>query len=481
MEIKPCLEILKTNIIRWYSFKENSKILVVGRGIKPISDFLNKNYEVVALDKTDEATINAEQKFDHIIIKENISLVSKLKNNLSENGSILLLMNNRYGVVNFAYIDGFKTVHENSQKLLTKEEIEKNLKEQGFSNYRFFYPLPSCDFTNAIYSDDLLPEYNDSKLANNNIYLENQNIAFDEIKMLRNFTKNGDFTKFTNSYLIEINPKSKEKAIFYNNIRKDDYRLITKIYDEHVEKEIYNELSTKHINTIKENIEDLEKHGFTLLDKVEDNKVISKYVTMSNLYEKVIETIKNNDVEKAISIIKEKFDFIKEKFENDEVKEINKEYFDNLSTDGLHIVKKAYIDLVFENMFIDENEKIYIYDQEWVIEKCPLEYWLFRIIFNMYMMNGEISDIISRDELLKRFNLFEYWEAFLNAETIFQEKIVNKEIKEYYDKRAEYLSKQNLEPNAELDICNKIKQEYKKYMKKLKILDFLKKIGIIRS
>ena len=342
MEIKPCLEILKTNIIRWYSFKENSKILVVGRGIKPISDFLNKNYEVVALDKTDEATINAEQKFDHIIIKENISLVSKLKNNLSEDGSILLLINNRYGVVNFAYIDGFKTVHENFQKLLTKEEIEKNLKEQGFSNYRFFYPLPSYDFTNAIYSDEFLPKHNDSKLANNNIYLENQNIAFDEIKMLRNFTKNGDFTKFTNSYLIEINPKSKEKAIFYNNIRKDDYRLITKIYDEHAQKEIYNELSTKHINTIKENIEDLEKHGFTLLDKVADNKVISKYVTMSNLYEKVIETIKNNDIEKAISIIKEKFDFIKEKFKDDEVEEINKEYFNNLSTDGLHIVKKAH-------------------------------------------------------------------------------------------------------------------------------------------
>ena len=481
MEIKPCLEILKTNIIRWYSFKENSKILVVGEDIKPISDFLNKNYEVVALAGKDKATINDEQKFDYIIIKENISLVSKLKNNLSENGSILLLMNNRYGVINFSYIDGLKTVYENPQKLLTKEEIEKNLKKQGFSNYRFFYPLPNYDFANAIYSDDFLPEYNDSKLANNNIYLEDENIVFDEIKMLRNFTKNGDFTRFTNSYIIEINPKSTEKAIFYNNIRKDEYRLITKIYDEKVEKTIYTEASQKHVDTIHENIEDLEKHGFTLLDKVEDNKVISKYVTMSNLYEKVIETIKNNDVEKAISIIKEKFEFIKEKFKNDEVKEINEEYFNNLSTDGLHFVKKAYIDLVFENMFIDENEKIYVYDQEWVIENCPLEYWLFRIIFNMYMMNGEISEIISRDDLLKRFNLFEYWEVFLNAETIFQEKVVNKEIKEYYDKRGELLSKQNLEPNAELDICNKIEQEYNKYMKHLRRLNLLKKIGLIKS
>ena len=477
MEYKPCLDILKTNVIRWYNFKENSKILIIGKDIKPIYDFLSKNHETIDLYK---ATARIVQKFDYIIIKDDISLISLVRYNLKFDTTILLLMNNRYGVSYFARADGIETVRENVQKFITKEEIERILKRKGYNEYRFFYPLPNYDFANAIYSDEFLPEYNDSKLANNNIYLNNENICFDEIKMLRNFTKNGNFTKFTNSYLVEINPKSTEKAIFYNNIRKDEYRLITKIYDKYVEKSIYSEASQNHINTIKENIEDLEKHGFTLLDKVEDNKVISKYVTMNNLYEKVIEAIKNNDVENAISIIREKFDFVKENFKDDEVKEISQEYFDNLSTDNLHIVKKAYIDLVFENMFIDENENIYVYDQEWVIENCPLEYWLFRIIFNMYMMNGEISEIISRDELLKRFNLFEYWEAFLNAETIFQEKVVNKEIKEYYDKRGELLNKQNLEPNAELARCNKIEEEYKKHMKHFKRFGFLKNIGFIK-
>ena len=478
MEYKPCLDVLKTNIIRWYDFKENSNILVVGENVGPIYDFLNKNYETVALDK---ATVNVVQKFDYIIIKDDMSLIKKLKNNLNADGTILLLMNNRCGVEKFAGIDEVKIVYKNNKDFFTKEEIETKLKEQGFNKYRFFYPLPNYEFANAIYSDEFLPKYNDSKLANNNIYLEDKNIAFDEIKMLRNFTKNGNFTKFTNSYLIEINPKSVEKAIFYNNIRKDEYRLITKIYDEYVFKSRYSESSQKHINTIKENIEDLEKHGFTLLDKIEDNKVISKYVTMNNLYEKVIETIKSNDVEKAVAIINEKFNLITERFKDDETDELNSEYFQNLSTEGLFIVKKAYIDLVFENMFIDENEKVYVYDQEWIIENCPLEFWLFRIIFNMYMMNGEISEIISREDMLKRFNLFNYWEAFLNAETIFQEKIVNKEIKEYYDKRGECLSKQVIAQNAELDRCNKIEEEYNRYIKRVKRLNFLKNIGFIKS
>ena len=477
MEIKPCLENLKSNVIRWYKFKENSKILIIGKDVKPIYDFLSKNHETVNLYK---ATSRVVGNFDYIIIKDDISLISLVRYNLKPDTTILLLMNNRFGVSYFARTDGIETVRENVRKFLTKEEIESSLKKKGYHDYRFFYPLPNYDFANAIYSDKFLPKYNDSKLANNNIYLNNENISFDEIKMLRHFTKSGDFTKFTNSYLIEINPKSTEKAIFYNNIRKDEYRLITKIYDKYVEKEIYTEISQNHINTIKENIEDIEKHGFTLLDKIEDNKVISKYVTMNNLYEKVVGLLKNGEVEKAILIIEDKYNFIKEKFKNNRVTEINTKYFKNLSPKGLFIVDKAYIDLAFENIFIDEKENMYIYDQEWFIENCPLEFLLFRIIFNMYMMNGEITEMISRDDLLKRFNLFEYWETFLNAETIFQEKIVNKEIKEYYDKRAEFLSKQNLDPNAEFDRCNEIKQEYNRYLKHIKRFGFLKKIGLIK-
>ena len=91
---------------------------------------------------------------------------------------------------------------------------------------------------NSIYS------FNNSRNENDSIKNQIENISVDEIKMLRHFTKSGDFTKFTNSYLIEINPKSTEKAIFYNNIRKDEYRLITKIYDKYVEKEIYTENNT---------------------------------------------------------------------------------------------------------------------------------------------------------------------------------------------------------------------------------------------
>ena len=434
MEISCDLKILKTNIIRWYPFKDNSNILVVGNGTRELCDFLNEKHNVKSLEVNVSYISNT--KFDYIIIKDNISYLESFKENLTEDGTILLLINNRCGVTYLAGSDGFETLFGNKNNLLEKNEIEKYLHDKGFDNYRFFYPLPSYDFANVIFSDEYLPNHTDSKLVNNNIYLNDNYLIFNEIELLKSFTKNGEFTKFTNSYFIEINPKSTENAIFYGNNRKEEYKLITKIYDEQVKKVAYSEKSLKHLNQIKLNIEDLKAHGFELLDIVEENKVISKYVTLPNMYEVTVDKIKNGEVDKAVEIIEKIYNGIKEKFAFDEAKEINKEYFAEINASDLFLVKKAYIDLVLENIFFS-NKGMYVYDQEWVIENCPLEFILFRLINNMYLMNNEISEIISRDEMLKKFGLLYYFDNFLRAESIFQNKVNNEKIIEIYNRSNE--------------------------------------------
>lgn len=436
MDINQSLEVLKTNILRWYKFKENSNILILGEDINELSNFLGEKNNITCLGLDNNYITN--KIFDYIIIKDKISLLENFKKNLAEDGTILLLLNNRLGVTYFAGSDKFKTLFGNESNLLSKEEIDNTLEKYGFTKYKFYYPLPNYNFANAIYSDNYLPEYNDSKLANNNIYLEDNLLIFNEIELLKSFTKMGDFKKFTNSFLVEINPKSKEKAIFYNNNRKNKYRLITKIYDEKVEKECYTEEALQHLNTIKNNIYDLEKHEFYLLDRVEEIsnnsfKLTSKFVTLPNLYKKVVEKIKNNQVEEAVSIISNKYNEIKAKFALEQTSNINNKYFPDLDLKSLFIVKKLYIDLTLENMFLD-NEKTYIYDQEWVIEDCPLEFLLFRMINNIYMMSEEISTVISRDEMLKKFNLLELSSKFFEAEKIIQEEILNQEILKIYNK-----------------------------------------------
>ena len=434
MEISRSLQILKTNIVRWYSFKDNSNILVVGKDTVELCNFLNEKYNVKSID-ADVTYIN-NTKFDYIIIKDNINYLENFKENLAEDGTILLLINNRWGVTYLAGGDGFETLYGNKNNLLNKEQIEEKINEVGFNNYKFFYPLPNYEFANTIFSDDYLPKSTDSKIVNNNIYLNDNYLLFNEIELLKSFTKNGEFTKFTNSYLIEINPKSTEKAIFYGNCRKEEYKVITRIYENQVEKVPYSKKSLAHINHIKNNIDDLKAHGFDLLDRIEDGKLISKYVTLPNMYETTVNKIKNCELEKAIEIIDKIYNDIKERFIEDKVDTINQEYFNGLDASEFLVVKKAYIDLVFENMFFD-NKAMYIYDQEWVIENCPLEFILFRLINNMYLMNSEISEIISRNDMLKRFGLIYYFDEFLKAETIFQNKVLNQEIIAIYDRANE--------------------------------------------
>lgn len=432
MEISSKLEALKTNIIRWYNFKENSNILIVGNDINEIYSFLEKKHNVKMIDSN--VNYMASTKFDYIIIKDKISYLTNFKYALAEDGTILLLMNNRLGVAYFTGIDGFETIYGNKYNYLSRLEIKEEIEKAGYTNYKFFYPLPNYEYANTIYSDEYLPKATDSKLANNNIYLRDNLLVFDEIELLRSFTEAGNFKDFTNSYLVEINPKSTEKAIFFNNVRKEKYRLITKIFDGEAQKEIYTDLSQEHLNNIKTNIEDLSNKGFNILDRFEDGKVKSKFVNYPNMYREIINKIKNGQKDDAVEFLKNQFEFIKEKFANDRTPEINKEYFEDIDISSLFCVKKAYIDLVFENMFLD-NQTVYVYDQEWSIDNCPLEFILFRMIVNIYTMDGEVENILPISCLMENFGLQNYWDAFWKAETIFQNKVLDEEMVQIYHRK----------------------------------------------
>ena len=126
MEIKPCLENLKSNVIRWYKFKENSKILIIGKDVENMCDFLKENHTVFAVSENNYKT----EKFDYIIIKEDIYCLSEYKDCLVEDGTILLLMNNRWGVEHFTKANGFKIkATEKPLSHTVQNDLSKNSNE----------------------------------------------------------------------------------------------------------------------------------------------------------------------------------------------------------------------------------------------------------------------------------------------------------------------------------------------------------------
>lgn len=427
----------RENCINWYNFERDSRVLELNAGFGEITGCISskvkevvcvepnkyraeaisirykdrKNITVISANNFNE--IELEEKFDYIIIKDNLEYLENIQRFLNENGTILLFLNNKFGISNL------QTQKENT---FTISEIENKLLGK---NYRIFYPLPNYYNANVIFSDKYIPSYNNTKIMNNSI-VNNEEAVIDELKILKYLTKEGLFKEITNSYIIEINPKSTEKFIGFNNNRKIDFRLCTKIYDDYVIKESILPESKKHIYNIKNNAEELRNLGFKVIDEFKENETIySTYINSNPFNQVLVDEIINGNIESAIELIKKWYEEIKNKLKNEVIEE-KKEF-----SDKLFFVKKLYLDLVFENTFYID-EKFVFYDQEWCLENLPLEFIIYRSINNMYIYNSEISTKIRRDEMFEKLKISEFIEYFKQIEQKFQEYVIDDQIMKLY-------------------------------------------------
>ena len=421
----------KINIISWYNFKENADIYVLGDDVEEFVQYLKFKGKNVYSNHLKELS----GFYDYIIVFENVEIIGALKKYLKPDGIILLVVNNKYGTKKFAILEEFKKTVNGEGRGYSKNQIENKLEECNYTNYKFYYPLPDYDVTNVIFSDDYLPEYNNTKLLNNYYYLEKTKLLFREGTFLKDVTKSKMFPEFTNSYLVEINNRSPEKFISFNNMRREDYRLCTKMYKDYVIKESINDKNDIQINRIIKNIEILKECGVKTLDFISENKIYSKYVLGETLDQNMVDLILNNDVNSAIELIKEYYQFIQKKFKNDKTNIINEKYFGSINySNELFIVKNCLIDFVFENIFKIDGE-FYAFDQEWLIENAPLEFVLYRAINNMYIYNSKLEKHILREELYRMFGIETYISDFIIAERIFQQEVVDQRKINIYDTR----------------------------------------------
>ena len=197
LEIILALSDIRENIINWYPFKENSKILEIGADMGQITGALcQKASKVVSIEASEEkrkailkrheqkenliVVSNIEEineKFDYITLIgiENITdspkeILQEIRNYLTTEGKILLATDNRLGMKYFSTIDdnGEEITNIVDKKIYRLEELEKQIKEVGFENKKVYYPMTDYKLTNVIYTDE-------KPLSKNNV---SRNIVF---------------------------------------------------------------------------------------------------------------------------------------------------------------------------------------------------------------------------------------------------------------------------------------------------------------
>lgn len=239
---------VRRNLLEWYDFRPESSILEIGAGCGALTAlFCEKARQVVAVELSKRRAeiiqerlknkdnlsiyvgtiedIKLDETFDYITLigvleyagkywsgsKPYHSFLSLVRKLLKPNGTLILAIENRFGLKYWAgaredhtgnVFDGIEGYPgDTSFMTFGKQELEKLLSESGFQDIDFYYPMPDYKLPVEIFSDDFQPGLGHIKTMAPNFDMERYAL-FEEPLALNNIIKNAMFPFFANSFLV---------------------------------------------------------------------------------------------------------------------------------------------------------------------------------------------------------------------------------------------------------------------------------------
>ena len=471
------LSTVSQNLINWYPFNTKDTVLQVGGDLGELTQvFCNNCEKVVTIEQNIEKAKAIAKRYENrenleiivgnindIILEERFSIITiignnpkiklkdniqKLERNLKENGKFIIAVDNKFGlryfmgnpenILNkkFESLIGYNNEPEKIESF-TKSSLEQIFNSIGYK-YTFYYPLPDYKMPNVIFSEKQKAKYN-SIDKYNPYYKENSTIIANEIDVYREILKTDQqmFEFFTNSFLLILKKEKNEELplyISYNNMRKEKYRLITKISKNVVEKKPVSKEAEGHYNNIKKNIELLQQNNIKTVDYIENGSIKSKYINQENLLNTVLtKSLEENNQQEFENIIEKYIQNLKKN------KKVEPEYKDtifskyNIQIEDKNILKELYFvengfwDMTFKNCFYIENE-LYFFDQEWREKNVPIEYILYRSI--LYTIS--LRRYVNIEELFEKYHISKYKNIFEALDNKIQEEIRSNKIWKFY-------------------------------------------------
>ena len=410
----------KKNILLWYPFKKNSSILNLGEDITEILGELDVSFSNIA------NKIEHDEKFDYITIfgKYTYDFKDKLryaKNVLKTDGRILIATDNRFGLRNF---NSSSTLENNA----SENELKVLFNEFGFENYKFYYVLSNYKEANLIYSDDYKITEEDIT-RNFAVYPKGSSVSVNENEVYKKLLREGNINEFINSFFIEVSNSKIDtdvKYVTFSNYRKPEYRTMTIIKSNSVIKKAADKKAKNHISNIAENLKELEKLDVKVIEKVDNDVIISDYNKNVRFD---VELAKANTIDEFMN----KFEVLQkvlssnlvtyDEVKNDELKESIRSY-DEEKLRKLHFIKRAFVDLVPKNVFYSKgmmHGKLEVFDQEWIENNIPVEYIYYRCILNTQACINKFGI----DNLISKFGIEDYIDLFENIEKELKDRVMD--------------------------------------------------------
>lgn len=419
-------------LLKWYAFHTQDSVLYIGDPLDAIYEGLKEMCqagEMAALNCVSaECVMNGKRgdtQFDVVIISECFetcenpdNIFSKASMCLKPNGRLIVCANNRFGVRyfcgdrdpytnrNFDSIENYRKAvasvkDEVSGRMYDKITLRKMLQKAGFVQQQFYSVFPGLENPTLIFADGYEPN-EELNIRCVPMYHNPDTVFLEEEYLYTGLIQNHLFHTMANAFII-ICSKQDSQELKKNVLQvtasvdrgKED-AFFTIIYDDQkVEKRAVYQDGKRRLEKLIQNGADLESRGIHMVPAhMEGEAYVMPYV----------------QAESAITYFRRLAYLDKDKFiqEMDRFCEVvlysSEIYTDELNGVRDRFFRNGYYDLVPLNCFVVEGEFVF-YDQEFVIENCPVGVIVSRLVDLVYQGESNIEKSVPRKEFLVRYGI----------------------------------------------------------------------------
>lgn len=478
---------LPNALLGWYPFEEDASILwITSENVKldgSYSFFADRNLNISKC-KPDEIDVYCE-KYDYIILlclcfegKKAESLLKKLCHCLRQDGKLLLAADNRFGIRYFCGdkdpytghvldgIDHYAKVNEQrreglSGRAYSKAELQTILDGAGFQKCRFYSVMPALERPQLVMAEGYIPnELLDIRIFPQ--YNSPQTVFLEEEKLYDDLLQNGLFHTMANGFLVECTvggALSDAEQITVSGDRGHGESLITiiKKNDYVWKKALYREGKEK-LAKLAENTAYLQSHNIPVVEgQIEGDMYVMPYVH-GEIATEHFRKLLRRDPKGFLEELGQFFEVILRSSEQVPYEQVNWQRFDpewsqrKADDPNLYkweklaggseeekrnigvILKRGYIDLVSLNCFWSDKEYLF-FDQEFYCESLPVNVIFVRNIDLIYGGFADLEEILSKEEVLKHFSLWEHKELWRQYTHSFMRRLRNEKELAAYHKR----------------------------------------------
>ena len=461
-------------LINWYEFETDAEAIFISGGDTACESLydamVEKDVKVfkVAAGELEKSTSAGQKKYDYVVAagilerSENpVKLLTRIKMLLKDSGRVLIGTENRLAIRHFCGdkdvftghvldgIDGYLRINRDRKKAIggqayAKSELDKMLRDAGYSDFKFFSVLPCLARPQLILSETYLPN-EPIEVRVFPQYNSPETVFMGEDTLYRSLMDNHMFHQMANAFLIECTlgknvSKIDQITVQGDRSREDAMATIIRYGESVTKRALYREGQWK-INALSENTAYLMRHGVPMVEARQDRgNYVMPYIEApiaTDYFRKLLKCDKDAFI-RELECFRQ---IIMDSSEHVPYEEVNWEQFEpgweqrrkddpnidkwkklafgsekNQRDVGV-ILKRGYVDMVSLNCFHTEKGFLF-FDQEFYIESFPANAIFIRTIDFIYRSCPELEMLYPRDELLRYFDLYEHrntWKNFVNT------------------------------------------------------------------